>query len=54
MMTAVRVTARAWMLGGFVAIALALTGCASSWSGNAPQDTQSAADGGSDILGADV
>jgi phospholipid-binding lipoprotein MlaA len=41
------------MLSGVVAVALALAGCASSRTGNAPQDTQSAADSGSDILGAD-
>jgi phospholipid-binding lipoprotein MlaA len=43
------------MLGGIVAVALALAGCASSRNDNAPQDAQSASDtGGSDILGADV
>src|SRR5689334_13367881 len=53
---AVRVTVRAWMLSGLMAVALALAGCASSSSrtGNAPEDAQSATDSGSDILGADV
>lgn len=49
-----RSMARAWMLSGILAIALALTGCASASSsaGDPPQD-KSAADNGANILEAD-